>query len=129
MVMGIIDEDSEEQSAREPAAPISYQPQSTEETTRQSGLAWSAGIVFFSSIAFMLFLGWLADLLLGSSPWGIVVGIVLGSIIGFVQFFRLSSQIFNAKKRNSELRPLVPDRGFRHCCQDSSGPPKPSFRL
>jgi F0F1-type ATP synthase assembly protein I len=31
---------------------------------------------------------------LGSSPWGIVAGIVLGSLIGFVQFFRITSQIF-----------------------------------
>jgi F0F1-type ATP synthase assembly protein I len=42
----------------------------------------------------MLILGWGADLLLGSAPWGVVVGIVLGSVIGFVQLFRISSQIF-----------------------------------
>ena len=37
----------------------------------------------------MLILGWGADLLLGSAPWGIVGGIVLGSLIGFIQFFRI----------------------------------------
>jgi len=42
----------------------------------------------------MLILGWGADLLLGTKPFGIVVGIVLGSVIGFIQFFRLTSQIF-----------------------------------
>ena len=42
----------------------------------------------------MLVLGWGADLLFGSSPWGMVCGIVIGSLIGFIQFFRLSSQIF-----------------------------------
>ncbi len=69
-------------------------PESTAETIRRSGLAWSAGIAFFASVAFMLIIGWGADLLLGSTPWGIVGGIVIGSIIGFVQFFRLTSQIF-----------------------------------
>lgn len=78
----------------------SYSPESTAENARRSGLAWSAGIVFFASIAFMLFLGWIADLLLGISPWGLVAGIVIGSIIGFIQFFQISSQIF-AKSDNS----------------------------
>ena len=64
------------------------------QTARRSGLAWSAGIAFFASVVFMLIIGWFADLLFGSSPWGIVGGIVLGSLIGFVQLFRLSSQIF-----------------------------------
>lgn len=70
------------------------EPESYGETARRSGLAWSAGIVFFASITFMLILGWGADLLLGSSPWGIVGGIIIGSLIGFIQFFRLTSQIF-----------------------------------
>ena len=65
-----------------------------EDTVRQSGLAYSAGIAFFAAVVFMLILGWGADVLLGTSPWGIVVGIVLGSVIGFVQFFRITSQIF-----------------------------------
>jgi len=69
-------------------------PQSMGETVRQSGLAYSAGIVLFASVAFMLVIGWGADILFGSSPWGIVCGIVLGALIGFVQFFRITSQIF-----------------------------------
>ena len=67
---------------------------STAETIRQSGLAYSAAIVLFGSVVFTMILGWFADLLLGSSPWGIVGGIVLGGIIGFIQFFRITSQIF-----------------------------------
>ena len=70
------------------------EPQSMAETVRQSGLAYSAGIALFAAVVFMMILGWGADLLLGTSPWGIVGGIVLGSVIGFVQFFRLTSQIF-----------------------------------
>jgi len=87
---------------------IFYRPEPPDETARRGGLAWSAGIAFFSSIVFMLFLGWGADQILGSSPWGIVAGIVLGSIIGFIQFFRISSQIFNSAKAESEMRPLMP---------------------
>jgi len=90
-----------------PFIPVVYTPETTEQSVRNSGLAWSAGVVFFGSVAFMLFLGWLADLLLGSSPYGIVIGIVLGSIIGFIQFFRISSQIFSTKKPDPDHRPLL----------------------
>ena len=67
--------------------------ESTAETARKSGLAMSAAIALFGSVVFLLIIGWFADLLLGTSPWGIVGGIVLGSVIGFVQFFRTTSQI------------------------------------
>ena len=67
------------------------------ETARKSGLAYAAAITLTASIVFMLVIGWFADLLLGSSPWGIVGGIVLGSLIGFVQFFRMTAQIFKNK--------------------------------
>ncbi|CAN5421469.1 hypothetical protein BH10ACI3_BH10ACI3_06020 [soil metagenome] len=91
----------------EPAfVPVEYVPESTDENVRKSGLAWSAGIAFFGSVAFTLFLGWMVDLLLGSAPWGMVVGIVLGSLIGFIQFFRISSQIY-PKKTPPEQRPLL----------------------
>jgi ATP synthase protein I len=68
--------------------------ESAGENARRSGLAFSAGVAFFSAVVFMLVLGWVADRFFGSSPWGIVGGLVLGSIIGFIQLFRLSSQIF-----------------------------------
>ena len=97
-------------SENDEQAQLPFVPDSLAETTRKSGLAWSAGIVFFSSIAFMLVLGWFADLLLGSSPWGIVAGIVLGSVIGFLQFFRISSQIFAAPVAETPPRTLLSDR-------------------
>jgi len=100
---------SEPQPVEFPFVPVAYTPETPEETIRQSGLAWSAGIVFFSSIVFMLFLGWIADLFLQSSPWGLVGGIILGSIIGFVQFFRITSQIFNTKKIGPAEKPLMPN--------------------
>ena len=70
------------------------EPETLAENVRRSGLAWSAGVAFFAAVVFMMILGWGADVLLGTSPWGIVGGIILGSVIGFVQFFRLTSQIF-----------------------------------
>ena len=90
----------ERAAPEEPFVLSNYSPPTQGEVVRQSGLAWSAGIAFFGAIVFMLFLGWIADLLLGISPWGIVGGIVLGSIIGFLQFFRITSQIF---KNNDSL--------------------------
>lgn len=98
----------DEPSRQEPDfVPVAYIPPSDEESVRRSGLAYSAGITLFASVLFMLLLGWGADLLLGSSPWGLVGGIVLGAIIGFVQFFRITSQIFTTKKDGPAVRPLM----------------------
>lgn len=97
-VIGLFDADGEAElvsTEKESYILSSAQPESVAETARKSGLAWSMGVVFFSAVVFMLVLGWGADLLFGSSPWGIVAGIVIGALIGFVQLFRLSSQIFN----------------------------------
>lgn len=91
----------------DPFIPIPYSPVSEGETIRRSGLAWSAGVAFFGSVAFMLFLGWLADLLLGTSPWGLIGGIVLGSILGFMQFFRITSRIFARRDDGPEISPLM----------------------
>ena len=74
-----------------------YQSETADETIRKSGLAYSAAIILFASIVFTLVLGWFADLLFGTSPWGKVGGIILGAIIGFIQFFRTTSQILKDK--------------------------------
>ena len=81
-----------------PMFQTNFKPESPAETIRKSGLAYAAGITLFGSIAFLLIIGWFADLLFGTSPWGIVVGIVLGSIVGFFQFFRITSQILKNKE-------------------------------
>jgi len=90
-----------------PFVPVAYTPETPDEAVRQRGLAFSIGVVFFSSVAFMLFLGWLADLILGSSPWGIVVGIILGAVIGFLQFFRITSRIFKNDRDLPKQNPLL----------------------
>lgn len=88
-------------------APVPFDPPSENETYRRSGLAWSVGVVFFASVVFMLGVGWIADFVLGTAPWGLVIGIVLGSVIGFVQFFRISSQIFGSGNQESEIHSLM----------------------
>lgn len=80
-----------------PMFQIDFKPESPAETIRKSGLAYAAGITLFASIVFTMGIGWFADLMFGTSPWGIVGGIVLGSIIGFIQFFRITSQILKNK--------------------------------
>ncbi len=77
---------------------IDFKPETQAETMRKSGLAYAAAITLFGAVVFMMILGWGADLLLGTKPWGIVGGIVVGAIIGFVQFFRLTSQIIKNKE-------------------------------
>jgi F0F1-type ATP synthase assembly protein I len=91
----------------EPVILSNYSPPSQDETIRRSGLAYSAGIALFVAVLIMGFIGWIADQLLGSSPWGIVGGIVLGSVIGFLQLFRISSQIFNGEKSLPSEHPLM----------------------
>ena len=103
----IFDEQDEPKRDEEPMITAPFEGELQSETARRSGLAYSAGIVFFGSVAFMLFLGWGADLLLGSSPWGLVAGVVLGSIIGFTQFFRITSRIFAKTSGAPAVRPLM----------------------
>ena len=81
-------------TANEPYILSSAPKDAAAETIRRSGMAWSIGIAFVCSVGFLLVLGWGADLLFGSSPWGVVIGIIIGSLIGFYQLFRFSSQIF-----------------------------------
>src|SRR5689334_2624451 len=101
------EEEQPRERAEEPLIRPYYEPKTPAESARKSGMAYSAGIVLVTSVAFMLLLGWGADLILGTSPWGIVVGIVLGSLIGFVQFFRITSRIFKQDKDIPAVRPLM----------------------
>jgi F0F1-type ATP synthase assembly protein I len=100
-------EDSRDLPDEPKFVPEPFSAPSADETIRRTGLAYSAGIAFFAAIAFMLFLGWIADLLFGTKPWGLVGGIVLGSIIGFIQFFRISSQIYNTDRSEHEIHPIL----------------------
>jgi ATP synthase protein I len=64
-----------------------------ESVNRKSSIAYAAALALFFSVATMLGIGWLLDRWLGTSPWLMVVGIVLGSALGLYEFVRLTSRI------------------------------------
>jgi len=61
---------------------------------RKSGYAYAAGITLFASVAVFCGVGWFLDRWLGTEPWLLVSGIVLGSIGGLYEFVRLSSKTY-----------------------------------
>jgi ATP synthase protein I len=65
-----------------------------QEQNRKSGFAYAAGITLFASVAVFCGLGWFLDKWLGTQPWLLVVGIVLGSALGLFEFVRLSSKTY-----------------------------------
>jgi ATP synthase protein I len=64
-----------------------------EETNRKSGIAYGAGLILFSSVISFSGVGWLLDRWLGTQPWLLISGIVLGAVAGFYQFIRLTSKL------------------------------------
>ena len=61
--------------------------------TGKSGVVYGAVLSLAMSIVSCLLVGWALDRWLGTSPWLIVAGIVLGSVVGFMQFVRLMSRV------------------------------------
>lgn len=64
-----------------------------EDVNRKSGVAYAAALALFFSVASLTGLGWLGDKYFKTDPWLLVAGVVLGSIVGFYQFFRLISKL------------------------------------
>jgi ATP synthase protein I len=64
------------------------------QTNQKSGYAYAAGITLFASVAAFCGLGWLLDKWLGTQPWFLIGGIVLGSAAGLFEFIRLSSKTY-----------------------------------
>jgi ATP synthase protein I len=48
----------------------------------------SAGTQYAASIVVCLFIGWWLDVKFGTSPWLVVVGIVLGAVSGFYNLYK-----------------------------------------
>jgi ATP synthase protein I len=63
------------------------------ETNRKSGLAYAAAFSLFAAVVAGLIIGWLLDRWLGTRPWLLVTGIVLGAAAGFYEFVRSSSKL------------------------------------
>ena len=61
---------------------------------RKSGFAYAAGFTLFASVAACCGLGWFLDNWLGTDPWLLIGGIILGSAVGLFQFVRLSSKTY-----------------------------------
>jgi ATP synthase protein I len=59
---------------------------------RKSGFAYAAGLVLFAAVASFCALGWFLDKWLGTDPWLLIVGIVIGSAAGLYEFVRISSK-------------------------------------
>ncbi len=64
-----------------------------EETNRKTGLAYTAAFSLFAAVVSGLGLGWLLDRWLGTSPWLLVAGLVLGIVAGFYEFLRIASKL------------------------------------
>lgn len=60
---------------------------------RQSGLVYGAVISLVFSVLAMLLVGWALDRWLGTEPYLIVTGIILGAAAGFYQFIKLISRL------------------------------------
>ena len=64
-----------------------------QEANRKTGLAYAAGLNLFASVIALAGVGWLLDRWLKTSPWILVAGVVLGAVVGFYQFIRLTSKL------------------------------------
>ena len=81
-------------TTRFPSIPITVSADNDqEEINRKSGLAYAAGFSLFASVVAGLLAGWLLDRWLGTKPWLLVAGIVLGAAVGFYEFIRSTSKI------------------------------------
>jgi ATP synthase protein I len=67
--------------------------QDDQNVNSKSSVVYGAVLSLALSIVSCLLVGWALDRWLGTSPWLIVTGILLGSIAGFMQFIRLMSRV------------------------------------
>jgi ATP synthase protein I len=64
-----------------------------EETNRKTGLAYAAAFSLFAGVVSGLLAGWLLDRWLGTKPWLLVTGVILGAAAGFYELVRTTAKI------------------------------------
>ena len=65
-----------------------------QDENRKAGFAYAAGIALFASVVTFCAIGYFLDRWLGTQPWFLVGGIVLGSALGLFEFIRISSKTY-----------------------------------
>ena len=65
-----------------------------QDENRKSGFAYAAGIALFAAVVSFCALGWFLDKWLGTQPWLLIIGIILGSAAGLYEFVRISSKTY-----------------------------------
>ncbi len=75
------------------------------------GMAWRLSTELLASVLVGFMLGYGADVLFGSEPWGMLVGLGLGIAAGFMSVFRTASAMDaeNADVPLGDAMPLAPD--------------------
>lgn len=68
-------------------------PADDQDANRKSGIAYAAAFSLFAAVVSGLIAGWLLDRWLGTRPWLLVTGLVLGSAAGFYELVRASSKL------------------------------------
>lgn len=64
-----------------------------QEGRRKGALVYAAGLGIFFAVLVCLGLGWLLDRWLGTAPWLLVTGLLLGSVVGLYEFIRVTSKL------------------------------------
>jgi ATP synthase protein I len=64
-----------------------------QETNRKSGIAYAAAFSLFACVVSGMIIGWLFDRWLGTNPWLMVAGILLGAAAGFYELIRQTSKL------------------------------------
>lgn len=64
-----------------------------EEVNRKTGIAYAAAFSLFAAVVAGLLVGWLLDRWLGTSPWLLVTGVVLGAAAGFYELIRSAAKL------------------------------------
>jgi ATP synthase protein I len=65
-----------------------------QDENRKSGFAYAAGIALFASVVTFCAVGYFLDRWLGTQPWFLIGGIVIGSAAGLFEFIRISAKTY-----------------------------------